>query len=109
MRSQNVEVFHINDHEKVIAFRRPGPDGESGDTVVLINFSAKNWKDYRIGFPSVGKWSVRIDTSSSYYADDGENNGVGSIEANLAPYDYYRFSASMPLPAYAAIVLSKDV
>ena len=102
---QTTDIFHINDREKVIAYRRAG---DSGDVVVLINLSNKDWDEYRIGFPSAGDWKVRFDSSSKVYADDGAENGIAQVSTVHAPYDWYTHSAGFPLPAYSAKVFSKD-
>ena len=102
---QETDIFHLNDREKVIAFRRAG---DGGDVVVVVNLSNKNWDDYRIGFPSAGDWKVRFDSSSKFYAADGAEAGTDQVSTVHAPYDWYSHSTGFALPAYTAIVFSKD-
>ncbi len=106
LTGSDVEVFHVNNDDKVIAFRRSNGN-EDEDVVVLLNFACRDWDDYRIGFPTLGEWQVRFNSSSSFYADDGRATGASGVEAVHAPYDWYLHSGSLPLPAYSAIILSK--
>ena len=105
---QETEIFHINDQENIIAYRR-SEGGDGGDVVIVINLSNKNWDEYRIGFPSAGDWKVRFDSSSKHYAVDGADDGIGQISTEQTSHDSYSDSAGFPLPAYAAIIFSKDV
>ena len=107
LMGEDVEVFHVNNHDKVIAFRRSFGEDCDSDVVVMMNFSNKDWDSYRIGFPTAGCWNVRFDSAASCYAEDGVSNGVSNVEAVHAPYDWYTYSGSLPLAAYSAVVLSK--
>lgn len=102
---QQTDIFHIHDDDKVIAYRRAG---DGGDVVIVVNLSHKNWDEYRIGFPSHGNWKCRFDSSSKFYAADGADEGIAQVTAVLAPYDRYTHSAGFPLPAYTAMIFSKD-
>lgn len=102
-----VEVFHINKHDKLIAFRRFMPD-EGSDVVVLMNFADRGWDDYRIGFPRHGRWKVRFDSSSVHYDPESTDVGVAEFDTVHAPYDWYAHSSSFPLAPYAAIVFSQE-
>ena len=107
LTGQNTDLSHINDVEKVIAFRRRVLDSDDDGVMVVVNMSHRNFDDYRIGFPSAGNWAVRFDSSSKFYAADGEEGGVSEVQAVHAPYDWYSHSSSFPLPAYSAIVFSR--
>ena len=102
---QETEIFHINDRENIIAYRRAG---DGGDVVVVINISNKNWDGYRIGFPSAGDWKVRFDSSSIFYAVDGLDDGIDQVSTTETPHDSYSDSGEFRLPAYSAIIFSKD-
>ncbi len=101
-----VEVFHVNNNDKVVAFRRFDAD-QNSNVVVLLNFADRHWDDYRIGFPCAGSWKVRFDSGSRHYDQGSQDIGVSEVDAGHAPYDWYTHSSSLPLQPYAAVVFSQ--
>jgi 1,4-alpha-glucan branching enzyme len=108
LTGQSVEIRHLNQEGKVIAFRRWLDGGSNDETVVLANFSANNWDDYRIGFVSPGKWKVRLDSGASFYGGDFEGSQVSEVETNDAPADGFPHSASIRLTPYSVIIFSQE-
>jgi 1,4-alpha-glucan branching enzyme len=60
LRGQNVNVHHINNIDKVIAFHRWENGGPGDDVVVVANFGYRDCDSYTIGFPRAGWWRVRL-------------------------------------------------
>jgi len=90
LRGGNVNVFHVNDGAKLIAFHRWDRGGPGDDVVVVANFSEQAFTSYELGLPRGGTWHVRFngdwkgydaefgDTPSSRVtAWDGERDGLG--------------------------------
>ncbi len=48
---QHVQVHHVNDERKIVAFRRWDKGGAADDVVVVANFLNEAQTDYVIGFP----------------------------------------------------------
>jgi len=107
LTGQDTEIFHINNKDKVIAYRRRVLGTDVGEVVVIVNMSHRHWDNYRIGFPKAGNWHVRFDSSSKFYSEDGSEVGIAAVEAVHAPYDWYTHSAGLSIPAYSAIVFSQ--
>ena len=55
LRGQHVNVFHVNDRDKVIAFHRFDQGRPGDDVVVVLNFANRAYDSYRIGFPRGGR------------------------------------------------------
>lgn len=106
--SQGIDVFHVNDHNKVVAYRRFDQGGPSDDVVIIANFSNVTFDRYRIGFPAAGLWKLRLSTDSRYYSDEFGNRSKGDATADEQPYDGKPFSAELRLPPYTALIFSQD-
>src|SRR5205823_1532157 len=107
LRGENVNVFHVNDDAKVLAFHRWADGGPGDDVVIVGNFANRAYGSYTIGFPRGGSWYVRLNSDWSGYG----NNDYG----NVAGYDTTAFASgadNMPacgnvgIGPYTLLVLS---
>ena len=108
LRGPHLNVHHLNDTDKVIAYHRWADGGPRDDVVVLANLAARTWPAYRIGMPRGGSWHVRLNTDWAGYDADFGGVPVLDTSANGSPQDGMSHSASIALPPYAAVVLSQD-
>jgi 1,4-alpha-glucan branching enzyme len=108
LTGQHVEVSHVNNSDKVIAFRRWKEGGPGDDVMVLANFSDRRWESYRIGFVQPGTWNVRLDSGAACYGDDFDGSNVAAISTQDGEYDRYLQSGSIPLTPYSVVILSQD-
>jgi len=108
LRGTHLNVHHLNDTDKVIAYHRWARGGPRDDVVVLANLSAREWPAYRIGMPRSGRWQVRLNTDWAGYDADFGGVPVLATSTDAAARDGMACSASIALPAYGAIVLSQD-
>src|SRR5262249_21896930 len=60
LKGHNVDVHHVNDRDKVIAFHRWDRGGPGDDVVVIANLANRAYEAYRIGLPRAGRWRVRF-------------------------------------------------
>lgn len=67
LRGQHVNVFHVNNRDKVIAYHRWKEGGPGDDVVIVLNFGNRGYTDYRIGLPRYGQWHVRFNSDWSGY------------------------------------------
>jgi 1,4-alpha-glucan branching enzyme len=108
LRGENVNVFHVNDADKVIAFHRWDQGGSGDDVVIVFSFANRSYPSYRIGFPRGGLWRVRFNSDWSGY--DGAFGNWPSFDTNTdgGPQDSMPVSASVGLGPYSAVILSQD-
>ena len=64
LRGEGLNVFYTSDANRVIAYHRWVP-GVGRDVVVVATLSETTWRDYRIGFPSGGRW-IEVFNSDAY-------------------------------------------
>ncbi|BCY12424.1 alpha amylase C-terminal domain-containing protein [Actinoplanes sp. L3-i22] len=107
LRSSGVNVFSVDEENRVIAVHRWVP-GVGADVVVVASFSESTLRDYRLGFPRAGWWSE--DFNSDYY-DNFPNPEVagnaGAVVADGPPLHGLDHSATMTIPANALLVFRR--
>lgn len=101
----NVEVFHRNDVDKVVAYRRHGPSGE--DVLVIVNMRNRAYTQYDIGVSSAGPWRIRLNTERKAYGDDFLDGQSGSVTATAGSKDGKPFVLPLKLGAWSAMVLTR--
>ncbi len=74
LTGQLVNVFHINDTDKVIAYHRWQNGGPGDDVIVVANFGNTSYDSYTIGFPRNGAWYVRFNSDWNGYGNDFGNH-----------------------------------
>ena len=106
LRGQHCRVFHVNNHDKLIAFAR-WDDRPENATVVIINFANQTHHNYTLGLPSGGKWRVRFNSDWHGYDREFEDFTSYGPDAEKGSYDGYPQHGRLDIGPYAAIVLSR--
>ena len=87
----------------VFAFRRSGRN--DGDVAVVVaNMTPVVRHDYRVGVPSAGAWSERLNSDATDYGGTGEGND-GMVHAGGPPMHGMPTSLSLTLPPLAVLIL----
>ncbi len=116
LRGPHVNVFHVNDQDKLIAFHRWDRGGQGDDTIVVANFANKAYPSYWLGLPSGGRWRCRLNTDCDCYK---RVNGHGpepifgghptwDIEAVPERMDGLGFKGEVSIGPYTLAVFSQD-
>jgi 1,4-alpha-glucan branching enzyme len=108
LTGQLVHVFHVNDQDKLVAFRRALEGGPSDDVVVVLNFSCQARADYKIGMPSSGAWKLRLNTDASVYSKAFTNTPAADMVANQESYDGMPASGTITIGPYSTLIYSQD-
>lgn len=106
LTGENLNIFHQNNEEKIIAFHRWKNGGPGDDTVVVLNFSNKTHEKYQIGFPSKGNWRLVFEGDSKKYSDDFEDLQCGNISPNEGKKDGFDFYGEITISPYSCLILS---
>src|SRR3974377_1734183 len=107
LRGQNLNVFHINDAAKVLAFHRWDQGGPGDDVVVILNFANQSYDSYLIGFPRAGLWRLRFNSDWNGYSPVFSNHPAFDPAAADPPRDNLTSSASVSLGPYTALLFSQ--
>ena len=103
---QKINVFHTNEHDKVIAYHRSMEGGQGDDVIVVANFSTQTFHSYTIGFPHRGAWNLRFNSDCKDYSEDFTDIGYGTV-ATEGGYDGFQFQGNVGLGPYSLIILSQ--
>lgn len=107
LTGQNLNVYHVNQDGKVLAFHRWMDGGPGDDVVVIANFANRTWRGYRIGLPTAGRWVTVFNSDWSGYSPDFGNLATPPVSAVASPYDGLRFSAPLDLAPYSVRILAR--
>ena len=107
LMGQHLNVHHVNDLDKVIAYHRWDQGGAGDDVVVLCNFRNKAWGDYRIGLPRDGTWKVRFNSDWSGYDASFGDHPTADVSTDPTPWDGMAQSASLSFGPYTTVILSQ--
>ena len=108
LRGEGLNVFYVSDPDRVIAYQR-WVQGSGQDCVVVATLSESTWWDYRIGFPSAGRW---IEVFNSDVYDNWVNplvaGNAGGVTADAVPMHGLPASASVVIPANGVVVFARQ-
>lgn len=108
LKGQSLNVFHVNDAAKVLAFHRWDRGGSGDDVIIVLNFANQSYDSYLIGFPRQGLWRVRFNSDWNGYSPDFTNHPSPDPTAGQPGRDGMPFSASIAFGPYTALILSQD-
>ena len=108
LQGQNVNVFHVNNHGKAVAFHRWDLGGPGDDVVVVANFANRTYDSYSIGLPHAGLWRVRFNSDWQGYSDDFANTAGYDTVAGPPGQDGLAHRANVGLGPYSALILTQD-
>jgi 1,4-alpha-glucan branching enzyme len=109
LKGHQINVHHVNDSDKLVAFHRWDRGGPRDDVVVVLNFANRSYPAYRIGLPRTGLWRVRF---------NGDWRGYSTAFTDQPSYDLWAMpdgnNDAMPcggdvsIGPYTALILSQD-
>jgi 1,4-alpha-glucan branching enzyme len=105
--AQNVNVFHVNNDDKIVAYHRFGDGEGEGDVIVVANFSNQSYQDYQIGLPEAGLWKIRLNSDAKLYCDEFSDCPSADIDAQGEGVDAMAASGSLAIGPYSLLVYSR--
>jgi 1,4-alpha-glucan branching enzyme len=107
LTANNVNVFHVDNGAKVVAYHRWDQGGAGDDVVVVANFSNVPYPSYRIGFPRGGTWHVRFNGDWNGYSPRFASTPSNDTAASGGGQDGLGFSGSVGVGPYSVVILSQ--
>jgi 1,4-alpha-glucan branching enzyme len=104
----SVNVHHVNNTDKVIAYHRWDAGGPGDDVIVLANFADRAYDSYRFGLPRGGTWRVRFNGDWNGYSPAFTNHSSFDLAAADQGADGMAFAGTIGLGPYTALILSQD-
>ncbi|MBI5154040.1 alpha amylase C-terminal domain-containing protein [Candidatus Poribacteria bacterium] len=107
LRGNNLNIHHVNNTNKVIAYHRWEAGGAGDDCIVVANFGSTGYSSYNLGFPSTGTWYVRFNSDWNGYSSDFGNWNSYNTTAVAGAKDGMANNANVGIGPYSLIILSK--
>jgi 1,4-alpha-glucan branching enzyme len=108
LSGQSINVHHVNNTDKMIAFHRWETGGPGDDVIIVANFANLSYDSYQLGFPRPGEWRVRFNSDWQGYSEDfGNHLGYDTVTED-APQDGMTFRANVGIGPYSVLILSQD-
>lgn len=108
LSGQSINVFHVNNAAKLIAFHRWHFGGVGDDVIVIANFSSRTLTDYKLGFPRGGQWQVRFNSDLKAYHPSFGSHHAGVVTAVPGEYDQLAYHANISIGSYSTLILSQS-
>jgi len=108
LTSQHIQVHHINNNDKVIAFHRWENGGPRDSVIVIANFKNTSLNSYVVGFPAQGSWKVRFNSDWKGYDNEFTDNYTGDPETREGETDGMPFYAPVSIGPYSVLILSQE-
>jgi len=108
LRGRHVNVFHVNNADKLIAFHRWDNGGPGDDVVVVVNFADRTYGSYAIGLPRPGEWKVRFNSDWDGYSPLFGGRPGYDTTAHHGECDGMSFHANIGIGPYACLILSQE-
>jgi len=107
LTGQNLNVFHLDDSNKTLAYHRWETGGAGDDVVVVANFSNVPLPTLNVGFPRGGQWHVRFNSGAEVYDPGFKNGDSFDTAANPGGKDGLNFNANVGIGPYSVVILSQ--
>ena len=107
LTGQNLNVFHLDDSNKTLAYHRFENGGAGDDVVVVANFSNSPLQNLNIGFPRQGQWHVVFNSGANIYDPAFINGDSFDTTANSGGKDGLNFNANVSLGPYSVVIFSQ--
>ncbi|MCC6322015.1 MAG: alpha amylase C-terminal domain-containing protein [Phycisphaerales bacterium] len=108
LRGNNLNIHHVNDTNKVIAFHRWQNGGAKDDCIIVANFANTSYASYNLGFPRAGTWRVRFNSDWNGYSSDFANTNSYDTTAVVGAKDGMANNGNIGIGPYTVIILSQD-
>ena len=108
LTGQHVDVHHVNDAQNMIAFHRWAEGGPGDDVVIVMNFANEAQENYRIGFPTAGRWQLRFNSNAGIYSPDFGNGHAEGVDAQAGDYDCMPANADISIAPYTVLIFSQN-
>jgi 1,4-alpha-glucan branching enzyme len=106
LRGQHINVFHVNDEAKVMAYHRWADGGPGDDVLVVANLANRAYDSYNVGFPREGTWYLRFDSDWRGYSSDFGDHGY-TTTAQSGSSDNMPAAGNVGLGPYSLLIYSQ--
>lgn len=108
LQGQEIDVYHLNQADKVLAFHRWKETGPGDSVVVVINLANRSHDRYLVGFPRGGTWRLRFNSDWDGYDPDFSDCQSFDVATEETERDGLPHRGSFSIGPYTALIFSQD-
>jgi 1,4-alpha-glucan branching enzyme len=101
LTGRDINLMHVDQENKVIAYHRWSRGGPKDDAVVIVNFADRLHDNYYLNFPRNGEWKVRFNSTWKGYGADLKDITVPALIVESG-------GGSLVVPPSSVLILSQD-
>lgn len=101
LTSKEINLMHVDENNKVIAYHRWLNGGPKDDVIVVVNFANRLHQEYILSFPRNGVWKARFNSTWNGYSQDFKNITVPDVNVETG-------GGTLVLPPSSIVILSQD-
>jgi 1,4-alpha-glucan branching enzyme len=101
LTGQNLEVTHLDNEQKLIAYHRWELGGPADDVVIVANFANRTHEAYDLPFPANGPWRLRLNSGDPKYDAEFPATTVGDVEVQ-------ENRGTVAIGPYSVLIYSQD-
>lgn len=105
LRGDGINVFHVHNQNRVIAFHR-WVEGLGQDVVVVCSLNENTFWDYELGMPQARSWQERFNSDAFNGKNSSCHGNGGGVWAGGEPRHGLPSSARMVIPANSILIFS---
>lgn len=102
-----INVYCVDEANKLMAWHRRDRGGIGDDVVIVINASATPRVNYSVGMPQGGIWYCHFNSDWKCYDESYGHNGKSEIEAVSGVLHGQPYRANVDVPPYSCLVYSQ--
>jgi len=110
LHSEPINVFHVDDQNRIVAFHRWEP-GTGRDVVVVVSLLEHSFQNrsYKLGFPQPGHWQevFNSDIYDCFFNMNAVGN-IGGLNADGPSLHGLPHSGDISIPANGILVFARD-
>ena len=101
LREQEIEILHLNQETKILAYKRANSDNFE-PVLVILNLGNQDFENYKIGIDIEANWKLRFNSGWKGYDEDFSEMEVGDLTIEEGETDNKDWTGELNIPAYAA-------
>jgi 1,4-alpha-glucan branching enzyme len=106
---ENIDVFYLNEQDKIIAYRRWHDDYPDSSAIVITNFSGRELTNYPMRVPDAGTWNVSFNSDRKEYDDSFGGISPTTVEATSDAANNTVYQGLVNIGAYSALILTQNL
>ena len=108
LKGFGLNVHHLNDSAKMLAYHRWYEGGIGDDVVVIANFANTTWTNYRIGMPESGAWHCLFNSDDQAFDSSFGDYGSEVVLTQNLGWDGMADSAVIQIAPYSIMIFSQS-